>query len=114
MFWQQVLNFSRKTLAQCDDSVANAKFQEFDTQTLIAQIRNIELDTTKSVSALLEQYPAVKSISNFVHLQNELARTEEKIAMARSFRHDAVLNYNNFRSTLSGMVLKPVFKQIPA
>ena len=101
-------------IPQLIDAVANAKLQEFDTQTLITQIRNTELDTTKSVSLLLEQYPSIKSISNFVHLQNELARTEEKIAMARSFRNDAVLNYNNFRPTFSGMVLKPVFKQISA
>jgi LemA protein len=45
--------------------------------------------------ALAESYPELKSNENFVHLQKELAETEDKIAYARQFYSDSVLKYNN-------------------
>lgn len=45
--------------------------------------------------ALTEAYPDLKANTNFVDLQNNLKETEDKIAYARQFYNDAVLQYKN-------------------
>ena len=45
--------------------------------------------------ALSESYPDLKANSNFLELQKELNETENKIASARQFYNDTVLQYNN-------------------
>ncbi len=45
--------------------------------------------------AVSEAYPEWKSNANFMHLQSELAETENKIALSRQFYNDTVLKYNN-------------------
>ncbi len=45
--------------------------------------------------ALSESYPDLKANTNFTELQSELQQTEDKIAVARQFYNDTVLNYNN-------------------
>src|SRR5262249_55190104 len=41
-----------------------------------------------------ESYPQLKMANNFTRLQEELADTEEKIAFARQFYNQNVLEYN--------------------
>lgn len=45
--------------------------------------------------ALAENYPDLKANQNFIDLQENLQETENKIAAARQFYNDTVLNYNN-------------------
>lgn len=45
--------------------------------------------------AIAENYPELKADKNFMDLQQELARTEDKIAFSRQFYNDVVLVYNN-------------------
>lgn len=45
--------------------------------------------------AVSESYPDLKSSGNFMHLQEELSETEDKISKARQFYNDTVLKYNN-------------------
>lgn len=45
--------------------------------------------------AVGEAYPDLKANSNFMQLQNELAETENKIALSRQFYNDTVFKYNN-------------------
>lgn len=49
----------------------------------------------KSLFAVAENYPELKSNENFVQLQNELTETEDKISYSRQFYNDTVLMYNN-------------------
>jgi LemA protein len=56
----------------------------------------------RSVFAIAENYPNLKSSENFVHLQKELAAIEDKIAYARQFYNDSVLSYNNLHRTIPG------------
>ncbi len=51
--------------------------------------------TLRQLMAVSEAYPELKSNSNFMQLQNELAETENKIALSRQFYNDTVLKYNN-------------------
>jgi len=45
--------------------------------------------------AVSEAYPELKANVNFMHLQEELSKTEDKIGYARQFYNDTVMEYNN-------------------
>ena len=47
---------------------------------------------------IVENYPQLKSNENFLRLQDELAGTENRIAVERKRYNDAVLDYNNYIS----------------
>ncbi len=49
----------------------------------------------RQVFALSEAYPDLKANTNFLALQEELTATEGRVAYARQFYNDGVLNYNN-------------------
>lgn len=52
-------------------------------------------ETLKSLFAVSENYPQLKANENFLQLQEELSGTESKIAYARQFFNDSVLDFNN-------------------
>ena len=55
-------------------------------------------ELTQAISklfALTESYPDLKANENFIKMQDDLKETEEKIAYARQFYNDTVLQYNN-------------------
>ncbi len=75
----------------------------------------------KSIFALAENYPQLRANENFLHLQQELAAIEDKIAYSRQFYNDSILSYNNLCTTFPGSVFanlyskkKKEFLQIPA
>ena len=45
--------------------------------------------------AVAEAYPQLKANTNFLELQGELSKTEDKIGYARQFYNDVVMDYNN-------------------
>jgi len=49
----------------------------------------------KSLFAVAENYPNLKASQNFMQLQEELSGIENKIAYARQFYNDSVLEFNN-------------------
>jgi LemA protein len=49
----------------------------------------------RQIFALSESYPDLKANQNFLALQEELTATEGRVAYARQFYNDSVLNYNN-------------------
>ncbi len=51
-------------------------------------------DALKSIFAVAENYPQLKANENFKHLQEELSGTESKIAYARQFYNDSVMQFN--------------------
>ena len=80
------------------DDVAKARTQYMQAQTpsdKIAasnQLYGMEL----KVLALAENYPQLKSNENFLRLQDELAGTENRIAVERKRYDDAIQDYNTF------------------
>lgn len=50
--------------------------------------------------ALAEQYPELRASENFRALQQDLADTENRIAVARQIYNDTVLTYNNSVQTV--------------
>ena len=45
--------------------------------------------------AVAEAYPELKANANFLELQGELSKTEDKISYARQFYNDVAMEYNN-------------------
>ena len=63
-------------------------------------------EITKTM-AVAENYPELKSSSNFIDLSNQLAKIEEDIANARKYYNGTVRNYNDKIVTFpSGMIAK--------
>ncbi|MFY9484391.1 MAG: LemA family protein [Patescibacteria group bacterium] len=59
-----------------------------------AQADNLISGALKSIFALAENYPTLRSSENFQQLQGELADTENKIAASRRFYNTVTQNYN--------------------
>jgi len=60
-----------------------------------AQAENVLEGTLNRLFALGEAYPDLKANQNFLALQEELTATEGRVAYARQFYNDSVLEYNN-------------------
>ena len=59
-----------------------------------AQAENMLTGALKSLFAVAEAYPELKANENFLALQEELSGTENKIAFARQFYNDSVMQFN--------------------
>ena len=62
----------------------------------------------------VEAYPDLKANSNMISLQEELAATEDKIAIARQAFNQAVTDYNIKRETFPTIIIAGIFGFIPA
>lgn len=63
----------------------------------------------RSVFAIAEAYPQLRANENFLDLQEELSDIEDKIAYARQFYNDSVMDYNNTCRTIPGMWFAALF-----
>lgn len=59
------------------------------------QANDVLTNAMTKLFALSESYPDLKANQNFIQLQDDLKDTENKIAAARQFYNDTVLQYNN-------------------
>ena len=92
-------------IAEC---VKGARTHERDTQELLARMRAQYAVSSQSVRAgaatveglvpeiraIAERYPDLKTNENFLALQQELARTESRIALARTYYNGMVTTFN--------------------
>ena len=74
-----------------------------------AKAENMLSGALKSLFAVAESYPQLKANENFKMLQEELSGTESKIAYARQFFNDSVLDYNNSLQTFPNNILAGMF-----
>lgn len=63
----------------------------------------------KSIFAIAENYPNLKANENFLHLQQELAAIEDKVAYARQFYNDSILDYNNSVKSFPGNIFAGIY-----
>lgn len=59
--------------------------------------------------ALVENYPDLKANQNFLSLQEELARTEDKIAYMRQAYNDSVMMYNEAIQIFPNSIIAGIF-----
>ena len=80
------------------DDIAKARSALLGAQTPAGKIAaNGQLDGALGrLLALVENYPQLKSNENFLRLQDELAGTENRIAVERKRYDDAIQAYNTF------------------
>ncbi len=55
---------------------------------------NMLTQALRSMFAVAEAYPDLKSSANYLQLQKELSETESKIGFSRQFYNDTVMKYN--------------------
>ena len=70
-------------------------------------------ELTQAISklfALAESYPDLKANTNFLELQSELTETESKIASARQFYNDVVMQYNTKIEVVPSNIVAKLFK----
>ena len=63
----------------------------------------------KSIFAIAENYPKLKANENFLHLQQELASIEERIAYSRQYYNDSILSFNNMCESFPGVFFASLF-----
>ena len=61
------------------------------------------------IFAIAEGYPDLKANQNFLHLQEELSAIEDKVAYARQYYNDSILDYDNLFSTFPGNMFAGMF-----
>ncbi|HUQ84957.1 MAG TPA: LemA family protein [Candidatus Limnocylindrales bacterium] len=79
-----------------------------------AEANNMLTDSLKSLFAVAESYPDLKSSQNFIELQAELSDTENKIAYSRQFYNSNVLDYNNKLGVIPSSIIAGMFNFKPA
>ena len=74
------------------------------------QEANDELTASlNSLMVVVENYPDLKASENFINLQDELAGTENRIAVARKDYNDAVKSYNTSIKKFPGSIFAGMF-----
>ena len=67
----------------------------------------------RSISVIAEEYPNLKSNSNFLNLQDELANTESKISTARANYNHIVAIYNTKLEIFPNNIIGKIFGFTP-
>ena len=94
------------------ENVAEARSKAMGAQTIEerAQAENALSQTLKSLFAITENYPELKSSVNFLELQRDLRDTEDKIQAARRFYNTNVRDLNTKIETFPSNFIANFFK----
>ena len=76
-------------------TLARSAAQSASTPGEQAQAENFLTQALRQLFAVAEAYPELRASENFTGLQEELAETENRIAVARQIYNTTVLTYNN-------------------
>ena len=102
-----LMSFEQDVLTE----VARARASYSSTEPIPEQAVHAEETSraVRSLFAVVEAYPQVKSDANVLDLQHEIERLEGMIADRRELYNDQVYRYNTRISTLPTMLLAPMF-----
>jgi LemA protein len=78
-----------------------------------AVVSDATTSAVRSLFAVVENYPDLKSQANVADLQDEIERLESMIADRRELYNDQVYRYNTRIAQVPGMALAPVFDWRP-
>src|SRR5262245_26300239 len=92
-------------------SVAESRTKLLNAKTTEEQVEaaNQQTSALGRLLAISENYPQLKSDANFMRLQDELAGTEARIAVARRRYNETAQQYNTLRRTFPSNVTGKVF-----
>lgn len=88
---------------------ARAKLANANTVEDMANANNELTSALNNLFIIVENYPDLKSSENFIQLQDELAGTENRIAVARKDYNDAVNDYNKATRRFPNSLLVGMF-----
>ena len=74
-----------------------------------AKADNMLSSALKTIFAVAENYPQLRANENFLKLQEEFSTTENKIAYARQFYNDTVMEYNTAIAQFPGVIVAGMF-----
>jgi LemA protein len=74
-----------------------------------AKAENMLAGALKTIFAVAENYPKLRASENFSKLQEEFAATENKIAYARQFYNDSVMQWNTAINQFPGNIIAKLF-----
>jgi LemA protein len=74
-----------------------------------AQTSEATTAAVRSLFAVVERYPDIKSAANVADLQDEIERLEAMIADRRELYNDQVYRYNTRIGQVPGVILAPLF-----
>jgi LemA protein len=97
----------RGTFEAVTEARANAQRAQGPAETAAAE--GILGQALGRLFAVAEAYPELQADENFRQLQDELAGTENRIAVSRQVYNDTVLTYNNAIQTFPGVVIAGPF-----
>jgi len=70
---------------------------------------NMMQNALKSILAIAENYPKLRANENFLHLQQELASIEDKVAYSRQYYNDSILSYNGSVKRFPGVLFAGIY-----
>lgn len=79
---------------------ARTSTMQASTQTDVQAADGALTQALRGLFAVAESYPDLKASANFLHLQEELATTENKVAFARQYFNDTVNTLNTACATI--------------
>jgi LemA protein len=74
-----------------------------------AVVSEATTEAVRSLFAVVEAYPDLRSQANVMALQDEIGRLETLIARRRELFNEQVTTYNTKITTVPGLVLRPLF-----
>ena len=101
----------RGTFEAVTEARANAQRAQGPAETAAAE--GILGQALGRLFAVAEAYPELQADENFRQLQDELAGTENRIAVSRQVYNDTVLTFNNAIQTFPGVVIAGPFGFAP-
>jgi LemA protein len=78
-----------------------------------AAVSDATSSAVRSLFAVVEQYPDIKSQANVLDLQDQIERIEGMIADRRELYNDQVFQYNTRIAQLPALPLAPIFRWRP-
>ncbi|MDR1180811.1 MAG: LemA family protein [Bacteroidales bacterium] len=75
-----------------------------------AEANNLLTSALSGLNVQLEAYPDLKANTNFLHLQEELATTENKISFSRQLYNQVVTSYNNKIQIFPNNIIAGMFR----
>jgi LemA protein len=105
------MGFEQKVITEVTEARANAVAagQQHQGPQAQAAAENALSSTLRSLFAVVENYPDLKSSQNVLELQEQLTTTENQISFARQHYNATVLDYNSSIATFPSMLIAGPF-----